>query len=414
MKLNLDNFKAPDLTEWRSKIMTETGSNEKHIYHNKVEGIQIDTTDKTNSLNFESDFKNIPNDWNIGAFHNLTDAIETNHFLLKCLSHGANELNLNIQIADPNWETVFNEIHLDIIHIVIAFRNEDQINSFFKFLPKKYEKNFSVSIDPLNPIGLNKVLDSNLTIAINGFNIEQIGAKASDQLSLLLYFGETLLQSVQDESRIRFEVGIGSDFFLETAKIRALKWLWLHLLSKNKRSNSTCNISAKIGWSNKSLRDPDINILRQTTETISAISGGVNSVLIHSSHTLSNDQNNWLYQRMALNISHILKEESYLTKVNDPLKGSFIIENLTEKIISNSWNQFLQWMDCEHLEIIKANLKSNISEARKLKTLSFDAGEKQLLGINLYPATIDKKISWVSIPDYLGFDYLIFENRQHA
>ena len=57
MKLNLDNFKAPDLTEWRSKIMTETGSNEKHIYHNKVEGIQIDTTDKTNSLNFESDFK---------------------------------------------------------------------------------------------------------------------------------------------------------------------------------------------------------------------------------------------------------------------------------------------------------------------------------------------------------------------
>ena len=117
---------------------------------------------------------------------------------------------------------------------------------------------------------------------------------------------------------------------------------------------------------------------------------------------------------MALNISHILKEESYLTKVNDPLKGSFIIENLTEKIISNSWNQFLQWMDCEHLEIIKANLKSNISEARKLKTLSFDAGEKQLLGINLYPATIDKKISWVSIPDYLGFDYLIFENRQHA
>ena len=122
MKLNLDNFKAPDLTEWRSKIMTETGSNEKHIYHNKVEGIQIDTTDKTNSLNFESDFKNIPNDWNIGAFHNLTDAIETNHFLLKCLSHGANELNLNIQIADP-------EQGKDVFHSIKSMADYIQVNS---------------------------------------------------------------------------------------------------------------------------------------------------------------------------------------------------------------------------------------------------------------------------------------------
>lgn len=411
MKLNLDNFKAPDLNEWRSKIIAETGSNKKHLYHNAVEGIEIDTTEKTNTSNFESDCNDSINDWNVGTYYNVTDASKANQFILKCLAHGSNELYLNIQSLSPNWSLIFNEIHLEYIHIVLTFSNHDQLNSFFDYLPGSLEKNFSVSIDPLNPIGLDKILESNLSISINGFNIEQVGAKVSDQLSLLLYFGESILQSVKDETRIGFELGIGSDFFLEISKIRALKWLWRHLLNKNNRETTACSIGARIGWSNKSLKDPDINILRQTTEAISAISGGVNSVLIHSSHTLSDDQDNWLYQRMALNISHILKEESYLSKVNDPLRGSFIIEQLTEKLISNSWDDFLHCMECENIDSIKEKLITNISAARELKTISFEKGEKQLLGINLYPTEVTNKLSWIGIPDYLGFDYLIFENR---
>ena len=411
MKLNLENFKAPDLDEWRSKIIAETGSNKKHLYHNAVEGIEIDTTEKTNTSNFDSDCNDSLNDWDVGTYYNVTDASKTNQFILKCLAHGANELYLNIQSLSPNWSLIFNEIHLEYIHIVLAFSNHDQLNSFFDYLPGSSEKNFSVAIDPINPIGLDKILESNVSISINGFNIEQVGAKASDQLSLLLYFGESILHSIKDETRIRFELGIGSDFFLEISKIRALKWLWSHLLNKNNRETSACTILARIGWSNKSLKDPDINILRQTTEALSAISGGVNSVLIHSSHSLSDDQDNWLYQRMALNISHILKEESYLSKVNDPLRGSFIIEQLTGELISKSWDDFLHCMDCKHIDFIKEKLTTNISVARELKTIAFDTGEKQLLGINLYPSEVANKLSWIGIPDYLGFDYLIFENR---
>ena len=80
-------------------------------------------------------------------------------------------------------------------------------------------------------------------LMVNGFHLEQIGANSIDQLSTILYFAESLIGKMEPKN-ISFEIGIGSNFFLELAKVRALKWLWRHILLKN---NKATRCTATVG-----------------------------------------------------------------------------------------------------------------------------------------------------------------------
>lgn len=412
MKLNLENFTAPDLDTWRSKIKAEQKSAKNLLYLNDIEDIEFDPSQKKMLFDFDTNDSKSTNDWGITAYRIVDNIQESNRFLLQCLKQGANELFLDMRMQDTDWSVLFNNIHLDYIHTSVCIQNAEQLNSLIAYLPEATQKHFSISLDPIHPIALDTVLDSKFSISISGFGLEQIGGKASDQISLLLCFGASIIDRLKDPERIQFELGIGSDFFVELAKIRALKWLWKHLLNENNIISSGTKVMARIGWTNKSLKDPDINILRQTTESISAVSGGASSILIHDSHIYSEENNSWFYQRLALNISHVLKEEAYLTKVNDPLKGAFVIEMLTECLVKKSWDSFLKSMNLGMQQYIETILKEEVQEIRNKKLKAFDGDKRQLIGINLFPKESDKKNTWKGIPKYLDFNYLIFEKHQ--
>jgi methylmalonyl-CoA mutase len=127
--------------------------------------------------------------------------------------------------------------------------------------------------------------------------------------------------------KFNFHLGIGSNYFVEIAKIRALKWLSQHLCNTY-QLNPEIHFSAEIGFMNKSLKDPHTNLLRQTTEAMAAISGGISELTIRPYDDLSANGSNNFSRRMALNISNILKEESYFDFVKDPLKGTYRFKSL--------------------------------------------------------------------------------------
>ena len=413
MKLNLDNFNAPDLEAWRSKIKAETKVIGDVSYKNEVEGIEFDPSQKTLDYDFGAHQSSEPNDWGITAYVPVLDEKTANGFALKCLSQGANVLYFNIPSKSIDWNEVFKGIHIEYIDIILAFEQENQLHAFIDYIPKSAKKHVSISIDPLRPHDVNPILEAGFKLMVNGFHLEQIGANSTDQLSTILYFAESLIGQTEP-GNISFEIGIGSDFFIEVAKVRTLKWLWRHVLLKNNESTPKTPILGRMGWTNKSLKDPDTNILRQTTETISAISGGVSTVLIHSSHTFSLEPNNWFYKRLALNISHILKEESYLTKVNDPLRGSYLSEKMTLVLVNNCWSQFLKFMEIKDSDAIIENLKERIHKTRAIKLHTFDKADHELIGINLFKNSEEQKNKWSNVPSYIDFDYLIFENGKNA
>ena len=407
MNIDLANFDIPNIESWKAQVQRETNKEKAIIYENKIEKIRVDLSNKDSNYDFQTNAESLKdNAWDIAVSFVINDSFTDNKSILKCLEQGANHLYLTVYGTNPKWNKLFEGIVLDYIHVTIAFQSELQIKTFRHYLTKDNEKTFTISIDPFRFTFLDSFKDTQVSYSLNAFGLEQIGANTHQQLASLLHAGEHLLQLAINPERIKFEIGIGCDFFIEISKIRAFKWLWNHLLSENDFQCTQIHILGRCGWTNKSLNDPHTNLLRQTTEGLSAVCAGVSSLLIHPTSELSQEPLSWFDQRMALNISHILKEESFLSKVNDPLKGSHVTELLSKEIILNSWNLFLELHEntSEDLHFIM----QEVEKTRKQRINEFVNGQKKLLGINLF-STDNNESKWRNVPDYLEMEYLIYE-----
>jgi len=407
MKIDLANFDIPNIESWKAQVQRETNKDEAIIYENTIEKIQIDLSNKNSNCDFQTVNDSLTdNEWDIAVSFIVNESFADNKSILKCLEQGANHIYLNISINKPNWNRIFENIIFEYVHVTIAFETELQIQSFRDFLLKQNEKNFTISIDPFCFTFVELFKDTEVSYSLNAFGLEQIGANTHQQLASLLSAGEQMLQQLINPKKIKFEIGIGSDFFIEISKIRALKWLWKHLLTENDFEYNEIQIMGRSGWSNKSTRDPHTNLLRQTTEGLSSLCGGVSCLLLHATSELSKDSSTWFDQRMALNISHILREESFLSKVNDPLKGSHVTELLSKEIILNSWSLFLKLIEAEKDKV--DFIVQEVEKTRKQKIDAYVQGEKKLLGINLFSIN-NNELEWCNIPDYLEMEYLIYE-----
>lgn len=139
---------------------------------------------------------------------------------------------------------------------------------------------------------------------------------------------------------IHFSYSVGSRYFLEIAKFRALRLLWAQMIDAyNADVNIPAFIHAETSSWNKTIFDPYVNMLRTTTEGMSAAISGVDSLTVYpfnSTYADSGDFSN----RIARNSQIILKEEAHFDKVADPAAGSYYIEELTDRIAEEAWNLF--------------------------------------------------------------------------
>ena len=179
-------------------------------------------------------------------------------------------------------------------------------------------------------------------------------------------------------------MSVGGDFFMEIAKLRALRKLVDFLLIQYS-IKADIHIHAKTTSINKSVIDSYTNMLRSTTEAMSASIGGANSILVLPFDVEFNAQNDFS-SRMARNQQLILKDESYLNVVADMAAGSYYIETLTETICEKAWEQFKV---IESKGGLLACLKSNyiqetISKDAETLIQQFKEGKLVLVGVNKF------------------------------
>ncbi len=130
-----------------------------------------------------------------------------------------------------------------------------------------------------------------------------------------------------------FSVSIGNDFFTELAKLRAIRLLWSRILETEKIKAVPLFIHAHVmPWTDPRFQ-PHGNMLKSTTAAIASILGGCDVLTVESE-----DSGNTTMERAAQNVSNILREESYLSKVADPVAGSSFIEELTGQLSTSVWN----------------------------------------------------------------------------
>lgn len=224
-------------------------------------------------------------------------------------------------------------------------------------------------------------------------------AMAAEYLSTMTDAGH----SVSEISRhLQWNLSVGSNYFLEIAKVRAARLLYSALI--NAYDNSPSNHapvfihSITTDW-NKTLYDSNVNMLRLTTEAMAAVLGGCNSLLVKPYDSWYREPGDFS-ERIARNIQIILKEESYFDKVIDPGAGSYYIESLTDSLAEGAWQLFLK-VD-EYGSYGKAFMKGFVQEEiRKTVTRRSEmvSSRKEILvGTNQYPHFHEKILDQVS-PD---------------
>ncbi len=234
------------------------------------------------------------------------------------------------------------------------------------------------------------------TITVQGHPYHDGGASSAEELQAVLATGVTYLRALVGRGlsatevapHIRLSVSVGSQYFLEVAKIRALRVLWSRVLEAFDVPEKArmVHIHARTGLWNKTRLDPYVNMLRTTTEAFSAVVGGVDSLHVGPFDEIIREPNTFS-RRIARNTHPILAEECDLTKVADPAGGSWAVERLTHEIAEQVWKGFQQlegeggMMSCLQSGRVQKQVAKTLADRR----LAIAQRREVLVGTNNYP-----------------------------
>ncbi len=234
------------------------------------------------------------------------------------------------------------------------------------------------------------------TVSISGYHMMEAGANSVQQVAFTLADGLEFVKAAMSAGldidtfagRLSFFFGIGMNFFMDIAMLRAARFMWNEIIGRfnPKKASSRmlrthCQTS---GWS-LTQQDPYNNIIRTTLEALAAVMGGTQSL-----HTNSFDEAVSLptdvSARIARNTQIILQEESHICHVVDPLGGSYYIESLTQSIINQTRSiiKEIENMGGMAKAIMAGMPKMRIEEAAARKQARIDQGKDIIVGVNKY------------------------------
>jgi methylmalonyl-CoA mutase len=249
-------------------------------------------------------------------------------------------------------------------------------------------------------------------ITVNGEHFHNAGAKIIEELAFSLASGAEYLTQLTEKGlsvnkvapKIRFRFATGSNYFLEIAKYRAARLLWAHIVKAygpSREEVARMTIHAVTSRWNKAMYDPYVNLLRTTTESMSSIIAGIDSLTVGPFNEAFEKPDDFSL-RIARNQQLLLKEESYLDKVVDPAAGSYYIESLTDSIATEAWKLFLD-VDAKggYLEAaLSGFIQEKISATAQKRSADLAVRKEIILGVNQYPNFTEKKEDDIA-PDVL-------------
>ena len=238
-------------------------------------------------------------------------------------------------------------------------------------------------------------------IAVNADALNNSGAYIVQELGYALACGNEYLSELVDAgvdpvlaaSKIKFNMGITENYFMEIAKFRAARLLWAEIVKQYEpKCDCACMmcVNATTTTYNMTMFDSYVNLLRTQTETMSAALGGVHSIVVKPFDAVY-EQPTEFSERIARNQQLLLKEESHFDKVVDPAAGSYFIEELTTSLAEAAWKLFLKIEDeGGYLEAVKKGTVQDDINATNNKRHDDAAKRKEfILGTNQFPNFIE-------------------------
>ncbi len=369
------------------------------------------------------------NAWEIRQDVMVKDFVEANCTALDALRHGATSLGFIIPdesvIDEEGMQVLLKDIYIDCINInfITTLQSESVFRSLADYCEEKgidpATINGSINTDPLGyltthgdyPGGIEKAFEHLAGLikearvkmpgmritGVNGKYFAEAGAYIPEEIAFSMAVISEYLDrlssraiSVDDISRsMQLNFSAGPAYFMEIAKLRAVRHLFAKLVkSWGPANNASLNCyihSVTASW-NQTVFDPNVNMLRATTESMAAVIGGTDSLTV-SPFDRPFRHSTFFSERIARNTQIILKEEASMDKVADPAAGSYFIENLTDSIVTGVWELFLQVEEKGgYLKALEEGfIQERIQRSASRRDQDLATRKEILLGTNQYP-----------------------------
>ena len=408
-------FPEVSTKQWKQKIQMDLKGadyNETLVWES-LEGINVKPFYHQEDLNNIPSFS-LPKDhsWSLGQSIYVGDTQKANKKAVEIQEKGVESLIFTIPNEETDFEALFAGIDLEKVELYfnfefLALEPLKKLVNFFKNKKAKAHSNIDI-IGHLAKDGNwfhNLEKDHDLLtelaslgtsdVSIIGVDLtlyQNSGANMVQQLAYGLAHANEYLNHFVTSSAlpITFKVAVGSNYFFEIAKIKALRWLW-NSLAAEYGIKSDCTILAVPSKRNKTLYDYNVNMLRTTSESMSAVLGGADTVC-NLAYDAIYHKDNEFGERIARNQLLLLKEESYLTEASQFSEGAYYIESLTNKLAEKALVLFKQiekaggFLDSLKKGMVQRKIKESAEKEQQL----FDEGKIVSLGTNKYQNPQDR------------------------
>jgi len=385
------------------------------------------------------------NNWLVRQDLEVVNFNEANQKALDILSKGVTSLGFvfkNYQeISVDDLKQLLHGICLEKteVNFVLSGKNLPLVKNLVAFLKDQKantdETKASVNYDPIGDFTLKgkfysgetesfasvkEVVESGAEfkgiqlIGVNGKNFNNAGASIVQELGYSLAIGAEYLTRLTEAGldagivapRIRFNFGVGGNYFMEIAKLRAARMLWANIVKAYKPKcdcEPDCNcdedccddvylsagrmhVHTETSIWNKTIYDPYVNLLRTETEAMSATLGGTDSLTIRPFDAVY-EQPTEFAERIARNQQVVLKEEAHFDKIADPAAGSYYIETLTASIAEQAWKIFLEIQENGgFIAAFRAGfVQAQVNEMAAKRIKAVATRRENLLGVNQFP-----------------------------
>jgi methylmalonyl-CoA mutase len=462
------DFPPVSTEEWMAKIVADLkGADfEKKLVWRTNEGFNVNPFYRDGNIEGMNTAVSLPgefpyvrgtkkdNDWHTRQDICVNDFRAANAKALDVLNKGITSLGFNIDgdnVSEENIRTLLMDIHPEAVELNFSTCHRKALEltkilvDYIKGLGADVMKCFgSVNYDPFKPLlkkgrsadgWIEKAAEIVKTaaalprfrvLAVNAHATNDGGAYIYQELGYALANGNQLLSALVEAGldptlvakKIKFNFGIGGNYFMEIAKFRAARWLWAEIVEAynpicpnecpNKSQEGVCRCAAKIyahaqtSTFNKTIYDAHVNLLRTQTEAMSATIAGINSLTVRPFDETYKTPDDFS-ERIARNQQLLLKEECHFDKITDPSSGSYYIENLTKSIAGQAWKLFLEVDEKGFYETLKAGtMQTAIKASADNRFKALATRREVLLGTNQFPNFTEKAESKIVEKEVCG------------
>ncbi len=394
------DFKPTTAAEWKTQLLKDLKGEpfENLIWHNE-NGLAIQPfyTSEDVKQPYEPAF--VHPDWDICVKGKSVNAKELNKQLLRQLNSGATSIAVDIKGLD--LDTALKGIQLNYIQssFLVNSSNAKTLKSYLEKNFNIHEVNCSLFPERMNSqkdlqdwknvMELFSPITSVKTTVVNAIRFHNQNCLAYYEIALIVsqlteYLEDAASKNEFPEGKLVIKTGVSSDYFLQMAKLRAIRRLWM-ILKKEYNLENDLHVIVETSMTNKSISDSYSNLLRTTVEAMAASSGGCNELIVTEFDALF-PTNPVLSERMAVNQQLILKDESYFDKMADTACGSFYIEHITDALAELALECFKRFeKEGGYFKCMENGLiPGEISEQAKQKEELFKSNKQIAIGVNKF------------------------------